>query len=201
MKKISLKQLNIFVLFLAIVLAFSGCGRKSEPVAENGDKSPLPPFEKGGEGENATSTNAGVEDTATSTDEIDTSDWKTYRNEEYGFELKYPKEWYIDNTRSSLDEIVFDIGIETCESRESIEINKNINNITYDQLREQKIKFYELSTLSISDLIIDGEKAVKIETSEFGLTRIFFLHSKLMYEITTGGRMEESILKTFRFIN
>ena len=29
-------------------------------------------------------------DTATSTVEIDTFDWKTYRNEEYGFEFKYP---------------------------------------------------------------------------------------------------------------
>jgi hypothetical protein len=26
---------------------------------------------------------------------IDTSDWKTYRNEIYGFEFKYPKEWLI----------------------------------------------------------------------------------------------------------
>ena len=28
---------------------------------------------------------------------IDTSDWKTYRNEEYGFEVKYPKNWETRN--------------------------------------------------------------------------------------------------------
>ena len=28
--------------------------------------------------------------------ELDTSDWKVYRNEEYGFEIKFPKDWTFD---------------------------------------------------------------------------------------------------------
>ena len=30
------------------------------------------------------------------TNDSDTSDWKTYRNEEYGFEVRYPSEWKVE---------------------------------------------------------------------------------------------------------
>jgi len=29
--------------------------------------------------------------------EVDTSDWLTYRNEKYGWEIKYPKEWKVNH--------------------------------------------------------------------------------------------------------
>ncbi len=32
-------------------------------------------------------------------EKIDTSNWKTYRNERYGFSFKYPKDWKVENIK------------------------------------------------------------------------------------------------------
>ncbi|MFC1613261.1 hypothetical protein ACFL23_02925 [Patescibacteria group bacterium] len=180
MRNIKLRNLIFLVLIAVCLMAFSGCGK----VEDSGDV--------------VVETANGTEEVV-GTDEIDTSDWKTYRNEEYGFELMYPEGWSLFFPKSNVNMISFNVGIT--ESAESIEIKKNINNVTFEELKEQKIKFYELVTLTIDDLTIDGEEAIRIETSEFGTIRIFFLHNKFMYEITTGGRMEEGILDSFKFID
>lgn len=36
-------------------------------------------------------------------DTIDTSDWKTYRNEVYGYSIQHPNEWYVDARFSDQD--------------------------------------------------------------------------------------------------
>jgi len=42
-------------------------------------------------------------------EEIDISDWKIYRNEEYGFELKYPPDWFVEKSATG-EEIYFKFG-------------------------------------------------------------------------------------------
>lgn len=45
-----------------------------------------------------------VESVSITTEEpIDISDWKTYRNEKYGYSMKYPSNWYVDTRFSEKD--------------------------------------------------------------------------------------------------
>jgi len=80
------QKLLIFILLACLSLAVSGCLVKPQtPVSENQNTN-----------------------TATTTEEIDTSDWKTYQSEEYGFEFKYPGEWHLDvcNKEDGIDEVI-----------------------------------------------------------------------------------------------
>lgn len=73
----------IFTLTIAITMAFSAC-QKNQPADTN---TQLP-------------TN---QETVATTNGVDTSGWKTYRNEEYGFQLKYPEDWEFDKKNAFID--------------------------------------------------------------------------------------------------
>jgi hypothetical protein len=51
---------------------------------------------------------------------IDTSDWKTYRNEEYGFEFRYPEKYFYINETTNYDGDDSDIRIVIIEKGYSI---------------------------------------------------------------------------------
>lgn len=140
------KKLTILIPVLALILLVSACAKK--PATDqntnqniNANQSPSP---------------------SPSPTEIDTSDWKTYRNEEFGFELKYPKEWYSiwENTFSnenigaplelSLDGIIVAINVYDNVNK------KSLSEWVKDNTIKRKIK-----VISSEEIDLDGNKYIR----------------------------------------
>jgi hypothetical protein len=122
---------------------------------------------------------------------------KTYANEAFGFLFTYPKEWTIDDERSSSGEVVFDVGIP--ESREAIAFRRDAQGLSLDQLAKEKVPDAAVIARQYS-LTVGGEQARAVETTEFGTTYVFFRHSDTVFTITTGGRLlSEVVLDSFVF--
>ncbi|MBI5221796.1 MAG: hypothetical protein HY979_03255 [Candidatus Magasanikbacteria bacterium] len=82
------KKNTTLILLISLVLVVSGCIKKP---ATNNNVTP-----SNVEGQNTnTSTSTATSTSSGQAQEIDTRNWKTYRNEEYGFEMGYPSEWLL----------------------------------------------------------------------------------------------------------
>jgi len=89
------KKINALILCIVMAMFFSAC--QKTPV-QNQEQNQVINQEQ----QNQTA--------SSSTDEIDTSDWLTYRNEEYGFELKYPEGWYWEDYSKDFKALELKVG-------------------------------------------------------------------------------------------
>ena len=93
------KKLNLAAFFAGLLLSALACTPKVGDTAIQKINSALAPdnsstvsADVSSDSSSATSTEAGIQEDG---EDIDTSNWKTYRNEEYGFEVKYPEGWEL----------------------------------------------------------------------------------------------------------
>jgi hypothetical protein len=145
------------------------------------------------------------------TELIDTSDWKTYRNEEYGFELKYPRDFFIFKESRSLVVLVpnryRDNGTETPQ----IEVN------VYSNPFQQELKTWieinkgrftgNLETLTEPEEVkVNQYRGLRIKHINMGeFMHTFFSNDSYIVDVSASRWNKEftqiynSVLRTLRF--
>jgi len=137
--------------------------------------------------------------------EVDTSDWQTYRNEEYGFELKYPGDydyWEASYPPNSQSGLLIDIGFRPDDIQGSVFVVRvsglSLENLivknpsSYGEITNDKIEVDESTGIKFSGHL---PRIIGLEKDNY----TFFFE-------TSGIRKKDAlvfdqILSTFKFID
>ncbi|MCK5123274.1 MAG: hypothetical protein KAQ87_03970 [Candidatus Pacebacteria bacterium] len=108
----------------------------------------------------------------------DISDWQTYRNEEFGFEMKYPEEWKED--KNKFNDLVVFLSPES-QKTFSYSVQKNQARISV-QVHTDKNMQEEIDIEKLGAKIID--KNVSIIESEIFINGIKARQTRLLYQMS-----------------
>jgi len=128
----------------------------------------------------------------------DMSDWQTYTNEEFGFELRYPEGLFVQDISDGADEVTLrfvQVDPESGENSLELFIGIDVNETSKMNLEEYEFNHMQLSTLGPYD-------AVRIfpDSPPYFWPGYILLSDKREYVLThPGDILEEQILSTFRF--
>lgn len=151
------------------------------------------------------------------TQQIDTSDWKTYRNKDFGFKVQYPKEWVIhtgtDNITGKIVSVSLDQPYQSDDKKApSASVQFFIQrgaNPTRSSI-QQWINAKQQSKIKWVQTIIGGKSAVVRETTSeaFGEHKEFFISVNGTDILTISyfpqaqfDQIYETIISTIEFLD
>lgn len=94
----NMKKIQLVLLLTCGVFVLAGCGKQVTQQSNANAQTNVNEEVSNTNQVSAVNTSVVVEDDAIPDEEIDTSDWLTYENEEYGFSFMYPGDWSISDT-------------------------------------------------------------------------------------------------------
>lgn len=144
--------------------------------------------------------------------------WQIYTNRQYGYSVRYPPEWQIDETRPQPPDSIVKVYSPRWEHHYPWGVSVNITVDSADSAKKHfnKLRSREKSVVSdneIEDIIFAGINCLKVtsklpKAGGFGPQTVCFKNN-LVYQIQTfvyspsveEKKLGEQVFETFRFLN